>query len=136
MRIDQAALLCLALLFLAGCRNPYIMEQRFEESFREHNRMLRWQELEQSCMTFAAVEVKDACLERAKAAKGVSVADFRVMETELDSKKGTARVRLEIDYFILPAPRLKTIQDVQKWRHVPDEGLGRWYLETPPPEFR
>lgn len=137
MNVRRTLSLLLLALVLAGCRNPYLITQRFEDSSREHNRLMRWQGLEQSCVIFAGDQVKDACLERARAAKDVSVADYRVTSTELDVDKGTATVRVEVDYFILPSTRLKTLVDEQQWRYVEDGEKGnRWFLATPPPEFR
>lgn len=137
MSFRRTLSLLLLTLILSGCRNPYLIAQRFEDSSREHNRLMRWQGLEQSCVIFAGDQVRDACLERARAAKDVSVADYRVTSTELDVDRGTATVRMEVDYFVLPSTRLKTVEDVQEWRYVEEEERGsRWLLVTPPPEFR
>lgn len=136
MGIHRFLLLLVGAVALAGCHNPYLMSERFTESSREYNRSIRWQELEQACLIFADRGVKEECLARATAAKGVSIADYRVVSTEMDSEKGTATVRLEIDYYILPSTRLKTIQDVQQWRYGEKDGDTRWRIVTPPPEFK
>ncbi|WP_298433380.1 hypothetical protein [Geobacter sp.] len=136
MPIRRLLLLVLVAVALAGCRNPYLIAERFTDSSREYNRSIRWQEVEQACLTFADGGVKEECLARATAAKGVSVADYRVVSTELDPEKGTATVRMEIDYYILPSTRLKSVQDVQQWRYEEKDGDLRWRIVTPPPEFR
>lgn len=137
MRIHRAVPFLLLTAVLAGCRTPlYLMTEQFEQSSREYNRSLRWQELEQACLTFAAKDVKDDCLGRAKAAREVSMADYRVTSTDLDPEKGTASVRMEHDYYVLPSTRLRTVEDVQQWRYAEEEGAERWRIVTPPPEFK
>ncbi len=136
MRIQRAALLLLLLLFLAGCRNPYLVAQRFDDSYREYNRLVRWQEHENACMSYADPSVADECFARAKGAKGASMADYRVKSMEMDPEKGTATVRVEIDYYVLPSTRLKTLEDVQQWRYEQVDGKERWRIATPIPEFK
>lgn len=136
MRIQRVVSFFLLLLFLAGCRNTYLVAQRFDESSREYDRLVRWQEHENACMSFAASTVADECLARAKAAKGVSMADYRVKGVDMDPEKGTATVRVEIDYYILPSTRLKTLEDVQQWRYEEVDGKERWRIVTPLPEFK
>ncbi|AJE02447.1 hypothetical protein [Geobacter pickeringii] len=135
MWIRRVLVLVFVAVALAGCRNPYLISERFTESSREYNRSIRWRELEQACLAFADRGVKDECLARA-AAKGVSVADYRVVSTELDPEKGTATVHMEIDYYVLPSTRLKSVRDVQQWRYEEKDGDLRWRIVTPPPEFK
>lgn len=136
MRIECAALLFLLLFLLAGCRNPYLVAQRFDDTYREYNQLVRWQEHENACMHFADPGVADECMARARAAKGASVADYRVKGVDVDPAKGTATVRVEIDYYVLPSTRLKTLEDVQQWRYEAVDGAERWRIVTPLPEFR
>lgn len=136
MALQRILVLVLCAAALAGCRNPYLVADRFTDSSREYNRSIRWQELEQACFAFADAGVKDECLARAKEVKGVSVADYRVTATEVDPEKGTATVRMEVDYYIPPSTRLKTVEDVQQWRYEEVDGAEQWRIITPPPEFR
>lgn len=136
MHIQRAALFFLLAVLLAGCRNPYLVAQRFEDSSRKYGQMVRWHEYEKACDTFAAPSIREDCLMRARAAEGVSMADYRVKGTEVDREKGTATVRAEIDYYVLPSARLKTIEDVQQWCYEPVEGSEGWRIVTPLPAFR
>lgn len=137
MRIHRIVVLFVLATVLAGCRTPlYVVAEQFEKSSREYNRSLRWQEMEQACLTFSAKEIKDECLARTRGAKGVSMADYRVTSTDLDPEKGTATVRMELDYYILPSTRLQTVEDTQQWRYAEEEGAKGWRIVTPPPEFR
>jgi len=136
MRIDRTASLLLLLLLLSGCRNPYLVVQRFDDTYREYNQLVRWQEHQNACLSFADPSVADECLARAGAAKGASMADYRVKGIDVDPAKGTATVRVEFDYYVLPSPRLKTLEDVQEWRYEEVDGTERWRIVTPLPEFR
>lgn len=136
MRIERTASLLLLLLLLSGCRNPYLVAQRFDDTYREYNRLVRWQEHQNACTSFADPSVENECLALARAAKGASMADYRVKEVDLDLEKGTATVRVEFDYYVLPSTRLKTLEDVQEWRYEEVDGQERWRIVTPLPEFR
>ena len=136
MRIRRALSLFLLTLFLAGCRNPYLVAQRFDDTYPEYNRLVRWQEHQNACLGFADPSVKEECLARARTAKGASMADYRVKRVDVDSAKGTATVRVEFDYYVLPSTRLKTLEDVQEWRYEQVDGKERWRIVTPLPDFR
>lgn len=136
MRIYEAVALLVVVVALAGCRTTYGMAEQFGKFSQEYNRQWRWQEQEQACINFAAEDIREECLQRARAAEGVSVADYRVKSTDLDLEKGTATVRVEIDYYILPSTQVKTVEDVQKWRYDDEEGRERWRLISLPPEFK
>lgn len=136
MSVQRAASFFILAVLFTGCSNPYQVAQRFEGSSRQYGQMVRWHEYEKACHTFAAPSVGEACLARARAAEGVSMADYRVKGTDIDREKGTATVRVEIDYYVLPSARLKTIDDVQQWRYEPVEGSDGWRIVTPLPEFK
>ena len=136
MRINRAVLLVVFVLVLAGCRNPYLVAQRFDDTHREYNQLVRWQEHQNACLGFADSSVADECLARAGAAKGASMVDYRVKGLDVDPAKGTATVRVEFDYYVLPSTRLKTLEDVQEWRYEEVDGTERWRIVTPLPEFK
>lgn len=136
MRIHRAVVLVVLALVLAGCRNPYLVAQRFDDTYREYNRLVRWQEHQNACLGFADPSVAEECLARAGVAKGASMADYRVKGVDIDPAKGTATVRVEFDYYVLPSTRLKTLEDVQEWHYEEVDGAERWRIVTPLPDFR
>lgn len=136
MRIQSAVPLLLLFLLLAGCRNPYLVAQRFDDTYREYSQLVRWQEHQNACLSFADPDIADECLARAGVAKGASMVDYRVKGVDMDAEKGTATVRVEFDYYVLPSTRLKTLEDVQEWRYEEVDGTERWRIVTPLPEFR
>lgn len=136
MGVQRAASFLLLAVLLAGCRNPYLVAQRFEDSSRKYGQMVRWHEYEEACATFAAPSIREDCLTRAKASEGVSMADYRIQGTDVDREKGTATVRAEIDYYVLPSARLKTVEDLQQWRYETVDGSEEWRIVTPLPEFK
>lgn len=136
MGSHRTVLLVVLVLVLAGCRNPYLVAQRFDDTHREYSHLVRWQEYQSACLGFAAPSVAEECLARAGVAKGASMADYRVKGIDVDPAKGTATVRVEFDYYVLPSTRLKTLEDVQEWRYEEVDGKERWRIVTPLPDFR
>ncbi len=108
----------------------------FETSSNSYNQMLRWHELNKAGLTFSDDSVREQYSERARAAKGVTITDYRVLFKECNPEKKTAKVVVEIDYFISPSVTLKTLEDVQKWEYVVSNDKKGWRLKTPLPEFK
>ncbi len=108
----------------------------FETSSKKYNQMIRWHDLNKAGLTFVDDSVKEQYAERVKAAKGVNIADYRVLYQECSPEKKTARVVVEIDYFIPPSVTLKTVEDDQKWEYVVSNESKFWKLKTPLPQFK
>jgi hypothetical protein len=108
----------------------------FEKSSKRYNQMLRWHELNLAGSTFGDESVKEEYAERARAAKGVMIADYRVLSQECNPQKKTAKVVVEIEYYIPPSVTLKTLEDVQKWEYVENNETKFWRLKTLLPEFK
>jgi hypothetical protein len=108
----------------------------FEKSSKRYNQMLRWHELNMAGSTFADDSVKEEYTDRARAAKGVTITDYRVLSQECSPEKKTARAVVEIDYYIPPSVTLKTVEDVQKWEYVDINEKKFWRLKTLLPEFK
>jgi hypothetical protein len=108
----------------------------FQESAKIYNWMIRWHELEKAESTFAADSMRKEYSERVKAAKGVTIADYRIRNQECSPEKKEGTVIVEIDYFIPPSVTLKTVEDVQTWTYVEKEGKRAWRLTSLLPEFK
>jgi hypothetical protein len=131
-------LIFLTLFTLCACTSITNLKvaNEFDTSSQKYNRMLRWHEMEMAGLRFADQSVKDEYISRAKAAKGVLITDYRVEYQECSPEKGEATVDVNIDYYIPPSVTLKTLEDVQKWKYVGDEGNKSWRLMSLPPEFK
>ena len=131
-------ILLLVLIATGACAKIQSMNAMndFESSSKQYNQMLRWHDLNMAGLTFVDDSIKDVYAKRAKAAKGVNIADFRVLFQECSPEKKTARVVVEIDYYIPPSVTVKTLEDDQKWEYVVVNESKIWKLKTPLPEFK
>jgi uncharacterized protein YceK len=136
MRI-RILLTFLALLTLCGCSSITNLKvaNDFGTSSQKYNEMLRWHEMEMAGSRFADQSVKDEYINRARATKGVTITDYRVVSQECSPDKGDAEVVVDIDYYISPSVTLKTLEDVQKWKYIDENGNKSWRLMSLPPEF-
>ena len=108
----------------------------FETSSTKYNQMLRWRELNLAGSAFVDESVREEYTNRAKAAKGVMITDYRVLSQECSPEKKTAKVVVEIDYYIPPSITLKTLEDIQKWEYVGNNEEKFWRLKSLLPEFK
>lgn len=124
------------LVLLAACRTLAVSPTEFERISRDYNAMLRWQESAMAASTYVDKSVRPAYEVKVAAAAGVKVVDYRVVSWECDSEKGEAKVKVELDYYILPSTRVKTVTDEQKWVYREEPGESGWRLTTLLPEFK
>jgi hypothetical protein len=138
MRIGRIVLAGLALLSLGACSyyRDWSLRHDFEESTREYNRQVRWQETEQACMIYVDKAIREQFLARVKAAKEVKIADYRIKTLEWEKGQKEATATVEMDYYIPPSTRLKTLEDVQKWVYVEGKEFTGWRLVSLFPEFK
>jgi hypothetical protein len=64
------------------------------------------------------------------------VVDYRIKNVVCDPEKRKAEVKAELDYYIMPSTKVKTVVDMQKWRYVEEAEQKGWRLETLLPEFK
>jgi hypothetical protein len=138
MRIGRIILAGLALLLLSACSYWRDMNARddFEKYSKGYNKMVRWQETEQACLLYVDKAIRDRFLARVEAAREVKIADYRIKSLECDPERKEATARVEMDYYIPPSTRLKTLEDVQKWTYVEDDAVTGWRLISLFPEFK
>jgi hypothetical protein len=98
--------------------------------------MVRWQEQEQACLLYVDKAIRDEFLTRVAAAKEVKIADYRIKTLECEEDKKNATAMVEMDYYIPPSTKVKTLQDVQKWKYVEDDEVIGWRLISLFPEFK
>ncbi len=124
------------LLILPACTTLTGVREDFEQNSKEYNHMVRWHELDKACAIFPPEELSKDFAARVKAAKDVTVVDYRVLSMECEPAKGEAKVKAEIDYYLIPSTRVKTVQDNQKWSYVGEGDIKHWRLMTLLPEFK
>ncbi len=138
MRIGYVVLFSLALLSLSACsywRNM-TAKQDFDDSSREYNRLVRWQEPEQACQLYVDKAIREQFLAKVQAAKEVKIVDYRVKSVECEVERNEATAKVELDYYIPPSIQIKTLEDTQKWVYVEENGNRFWQLKSLFPEFK
>jgi uncharacterized protein YceK len=130
-------LLILVVALFAGCASMKKKNIAWEldEYSRNYNKMLRWHELENASAIFPPVERQEEFSKRVRAAKNVTITDFRIKKKECLPEKGEATVILDIDYYREPSVTVKTVEDKQIWKYVGENDKKRWRLMTLPPDF-
>lgn len=128
-------LLCILCLTLAACASGTGLNDKFDQSVKAYNRMLRWQDIENAGRTYIAPELREEFLQKADSLKkrGLSVTDFRIISTRYIPEKKEGDVVTEFEYYLLPSNRVKTISYRQEW--VYQEDLKSWKLKSGLPPF-
>ncbi len=137
MTIIRLSLLACLILTLASCKTLEVTAVRneFDKSYRDYNKMVRGQELDQAVAAFVDKPIQDEFGKRVKSAKDVRVVDYRVKSVMCDPEKGEAEVKVEFDYYIPPSVRMQTVEDQQKWVYRVEGENKVWRLITFIPEF-
>ena len=133
MRILFLSLFITATLVSCAATEKSVRED-FDVVFSEYNDLLRWHRFEDASL-FPADTVSEKYRERVEMARDVKVVDYRVINITFDEKKKEAAVKLEIDYYTLSSPRVRTVVDNQSWIYEGEEGKGSWRLMSLLPEF-
>jgi hypothetical protein len=108
-----------------------------DQNSKSYNLMLRWNEMDKADAIFPPEANREKFKEKVRAAKGVHVADYRVKSLECSVEKGEAKIVLDIDYYREPSVKLRTVEDVQKWKYVEEsKDVWKWRLMTLPPDFK
>lgn len=136
MKTMHHLFLLITCLLLGACASSQTgLHEEFDRSVKAYNRMLRWQEIENAGITFAAPEQREEFLKKAATLKkrGLSVTDYRILTTQYAQEKKSGDVITEFDYYLLPSNRIKTISYRQAW--VYHEELKGWKLKSSLPDF-
>ena len=134
IRIIQPLALLFLLPLLCSCRT-YLACGDLQLASRNYNEMIRWNLADAAVPAQVAEGVRDAYRQRLEAARQARVTDCRVRNLECDPDKGEAKVLLEIDYYLPPSTRVRTLQDTQQWRLGADGDKNGWRIGTLLPDF-
>ena len=119
---------------LVSCATEKSTSEDFGKISMDYNELLRWNRFEDASL-YPADTISEKYRERVEMAKNVKIADFRVVNVTLDDKNKKASVKIEIDYYTLSSPKLRTVTDNQRWAYEGEEGKGAWRLMSLLPEF-
>lgn len=129
---------CMALfvgLLLGGCATitpgGESDREKLVAATKEYNSLLRWKELAAACVAFAAEGEKKGCLERASVLGDLQIAGMVTRDIEYGRDGGEATVTAEIEYYLLPSPVLRKLQDRQRWVSTGPPGQREWRITNP-----
>jgi hypothetical protein len=119
---------------LVSCVTGKNIREDFDKISMNYNDLLIWHRFEDASL-FPADSISEKYRKRLEMAKDVKVVDYRVMSVVFDEKKKEAAIKIELDYYTLSSPRLRTVVDNQRWAYEGEEGKGVWRLMSLLPEF-
>jgi len=138
MKTFHLLLISAALLIFSSCQT--IRDRRVGEDFttstRAYLNMVRWHELEKAPLSFIVDSQREEFQQRVEAAREVKIFDYRVRNMECNVQTGEAGLTVDWDYYVPPSVKVKSVEDVQKWHYVEENGQGMWLLLTLLPEFK
>jgi len=137
LKMRNILLLCISVAIMSACGTLKSLREDLKDTVVAYNDSIRWGQYIKA-EHFVDDSVRQEFEARAKAAKNVKIADYRIMNTDFEAEKGEQIVEVEFDYYISPVYQVKTLVDEQKWSYifVEREKAKQWRLMTPLPEFR
>ena len=119
---------------LFSCATEQSAREDFDKLSMDYNDLLRWHRFEDAAL-FPSDTISEKYRERMEMAKDVKVVDYRIVNVSFDEKKKEALIKIELDYYTLSSPKLRTVTDNQRWVYEGEVGKGAWRLMSLLPEF-
>lgn len=128
--------LALALfLLLGGCASLMPLRASLDDSVRDYQRLLRWNE-STGAAAYVAGPLQTEYLQRIKPMEKVRIVEYDIKRVVLKEETKKAEVTVEFKYYMLDSATVKSVVDTQKWEYEPDAKPSGWRLTSFPPEFR
>jgi hypothetical protein len=132
------SLLICSLLF-AGCATTDFRNscEQFEKSYKDYNRMLRWNEASTAGSMFVEPGGRELFKKTADDLKkrSVAITEYRVLTAECLPAKSSGEVTTEFDYYVMPSNRIKTLTYKQTWTYLEVDGSRSWKVKSALPLF-
>jgi hypothetical protein len=124
------AALLLAILLAGGCASTFDFRRQelFENSAKSYANLIRWSEFEAARRLLAAGQA-----EGNPPLGHVRVSDYQVRKLAYAKDSRQAVQLVEISYFKVDDPRIRTVMDQQLWEF--DEEQGAWLNKSGLPKF-
>jgi len=127
-------LVAAATLFLAGCASMRITRETLDDTLRDYQQMLRWNEAP-SAVAFVSEPMKPAYIEKATGFNRVKIVDYRIKSVDFSKEQKKATAVVEYDYHLKSGLTIKTVVDTQKWEYIDTKETEGWRLTSYPPAF-
>jgi hypothetical protein len=126
------AMVVIAGLIAAACASTFSFRRQelFEQSAKRYGNLIRWSEFE-AAKAFLAPDAPES-LRTVPAT--VRVSDYQVKQIAHSEESRKVVQAVEISYFKVDAPRVRTLVDRQLWEFDPDKEA--WLLKSGFPSFQ
>ena len=104
-------------------------------NLEKYNQFLRWQDFDRAAL-FSSASIAERFGERVKAAKGVRITDYQIIDTKYNEKTLEASAVVTFSYYLITKGLLTNLTDNQKWAYIEEDGGKAWRLKSLLPEFR
>ena len=118
---------------LAAC-SPNIRGD-FDDTFTKYNDILVRNDLGASGL-FVADKAKESYITSVSAAKNARIFEYRIVNKTVNETARTARLDVELDYYMLSSSRVKTLRYLQEWIYIEGKDFKGWRIITPLPPFK
>jgi hypothetical protein len=107
----------------------------FDDTFTKYNDILVRNDLSASGL-FVADKAKESYITSVNAAKNARIFEYRVANKTVNETARTARLDVELDYYMLSSSRVKTLRYLQEWIYIEGKDSKGWKVITPLPPFK
>lgn len=134
LSIVTAAIVAMAISGCATIAEMKITRESLDESIRDYNQMLRWEE-GPSASSFVTEKMKPEYMDKATGFNRVRVVDYRIKSVDFKKEQKKATVTVEYDYHLKSSLNIKTLSDTQKWEYDQKNKPEGWRVTSYPPAF-
>jgi hypothetical protein len=107
----------------------------FDDTFAKYNDILVRNDLGASGL-FVADKAKESYITSISAAKNARIFEYRIVNKTVNETARTARLDVELDYYMLSSSRVKTLRYLQEWIYIEGKDFKGWRTITPLPPFK
>ena len=125
----------LLVFFIVGCASIKDLQKtgKFEETVEVYGDALRWSDCN-TAQAFGKQESSDETATDTDRLKQLKVTAYNVKRSVASPDKNRVNQEVEISYYWLSNPVVKTLTDRQAWEYDPE--TSTWHLTTGLPEFK
>lgn len=123
------------LVVLAGCSLPQqasvLPQERFADTHAAYLKLLRWREFP-ALAGFYTEPRRDGYLARVRGLEEFQVVDAELVRADFREATREMETDVEIKYYLLSSPTVRTMQLKQRWSYFPGDALsvGQWFITS------
>ena len=127
--ISLISILCVA----CSSVSQMLRLETYDVTASQYAKAVRWSDFDSASSFLQATDL-DQKFERIKQLKRIKVTNYTVKKFEVNAEKDKVSQLVEINYYILTNPTLKSTLDHQHWEY--DGIKDRWFLVSGLPQFK